>query len=60
MMKTKNKDIRKYACNYCGGYEFEQEIRTIRYNNNSKRGGSNQVKCPRCGNFLKNDEGKKK
>lgn len=54
-MKEKIKDIRKYSCGYCN-YEFEQEIGTLK--GNGKHSVSNQVKCRRCSNFLKNSDGK--
>jgi len=56
-MGKEEKDIRKYKCGYCKGYEFEQHIGF--FNGNGKHNVSNQVKCPRCSNFLKNNEGKK-
>ena len=52
-------EIMIYKCNYPGcGKEFEQKI--VNLSAKGKSWGSNQVKCPRCGNFLKNKEGKLK
>ena len=44
------KDKFKYKCGYCGK-EFNQDIGT-------RQKVSDQVRCPKCGNFIKNDSGR--
>ena len=50
-LKNDSKELKKYECFYCG-HKFVQYVGT--YNGVGKHNnGSDQVKCPKCTNFLK-------
>jgi DNA-directed RNA polymerase subunit RPC12/RpoP len=52
--KGTKKELIDYKCRFCGNKFSQYVLKTGKQKESAKRGDvSDQVKCPKCGNFMK-------